>query len=433
MMAIGGSLLATPVGPVDSSEVLRSTGSDRLYLVARQPILDLDGRIHGYKLLLRGRSELEENGEAAGRTMAATAAFFGLQKPSVLKKLTGKMTAFVSCPVEALSDQLAQALPSTLTVLEIPTCQEISPDLIAVCQQLKALGFRLALDDFHWQPQLKQLVELADYVKLDFGRTLPEERRKLFEQLRGETIAVVANKVDTQAAYRQAREEGFSLFEGYYFCQPVATRNRRPPANQILRIDILKALQQDPIDLRKMSQLVKRDGPLTYQLLRLVNSPLWTVRQKVDSIEVALLAVGDDVFRRIATMAIAREFNGDQPAELLCMAMVRARFCEVAGLKRNLDPFGQYLLGLFSLLPAMQGQPMINLAPALPLSDEIRDALLGAKNPERVLLGWLESCERGDWSECDAEAQSGSLNQRELAKVYVDAVAWTEAALHSAS
>lgn len=156
------------------------------------------------------------------------------------------------------------------------------------------------------------------------------------------------------------------------------------------------------------------------------------MRQAVDSIDVALLLVGDDTFRRIATMAIASEFNGAQPAELLCMAMVRARFCEVAGLKRNLDPFGQYLLGLLSLLPAMQGQPMSEVAPTLPIDDKIREALLGTKNPERALLGWLENCERGDWTACDTDAEINKLNQQELAKVYVDAVAWTEAALHSA-
>jgi|CZKL01.1.fsa_nt_gi EAL and modified HD-GYP domain-containing signal transduction protein len=423
----------TPVRPANNTEGTPPSAPGHLYSVARQPILDLHGRVHAYELLFRGGTELDGCAELVGRTMVETAAFFGLQRPSELKKLTGKMSAFVNCPPEALCDLLEHTLPSNLTVLEIQASPEISPDLIALCRQLKVLGFRFALNDFKWEPQFKPLAELADYIKVDFGRTQPEERRALFEQLHAKTIAMLAKSVDTQADYRQAREEGFALFEGYYFCEPLPLRNRRPPVNQILRIDILKALHQDPLDLRKVSQLVKRDGPIAYQLLRLVNSPLWAMRQAVESIEVALLAVGDDAFRRIATMAIASEFNGAQPPELLCMAMVRGRFCEVAGLKRNLDPFGQYLLGLLSLLPAMQGQPMSDIAPALPLDDNIREALLGTKNPERVLLGWLESCERGDWAGCDVAAQTDNLNQQELAKVYVDAVAWTEAALHSAA
>jgi len=415
----------------DTGEGTGPTAAGRLCSIARMPILDLRGRVHAYKLLLRGVTGLDGNGETLSLTLAETAAFWGLQRPSELKKLTGKMTAFVSCPPEALCDQLTQTLPSTLTVLEITASAEFSPDLMAACQQLKALGFRFALEGFRGQPQLKPLVELADYITVDIGRTRPEERRELFEQIHGRTIVMLAKSVDTQADYRKAREEGFGLFQGYYFCEPVPMRNRRPPVNQILRIDLLKALQQNPLDLRKVSQLVKRDGPITYQLLRLVNSPVWAMRQAVDSIEVALLAVGDDAFRRIATLAIASEFNGSQPPELLCMAMVRGRFCEVAGVKRGLDSFGQYLLGLLSLLPAMQGQPMSDVASALPLDDEIRKALLGTKNPERVLLGWLENCERGDWAGGNAAAQIDNLNQQELAKIYVDAVAWAEAALHS--
>lgn len=423
--------MSTPVSLVLKAEDTQPGSSGGPYIVARQPILDLRGRVHAFEVVFRGGTALNGKGEQAARTMAETVAFFALQKPSEMKKLTGKMPAFVSCPVEALSDKLAQVLPSTLTVLEIPASLETSPDMIAACKQLKAEGFRFALNDLEYPGQSESLVELADYVKVNFRRIQPEARRKLIEQLRGKTIAMVARSVDTQADQLKARDEGFNLLQGYYFCQPAPTRNRRPPVNLLLRIDILRALQQDPLDLHKVSELVKRDGPIAFQLLRLVNSPLWATREAVDSIAAALLAVGDDAFRRIATMAIASEFNGTQPPELLCMAMVRARFCEVAGGKLNLDPFNQYLLGLLSLLPAMQGQQMEDIAPTLPFGDSIREALLGAMNPERVLLRWLENCERGDWDECDAAAQVDGLNQQELAKTYVDAVAWAEVALHS--
>jgi EAL and modified HD-GYP domain-containing signal transduction protein len=187
------------------------------------------------------------------------------------------------------------------------------------------------------------------------------------------------------------------------------------------------------MDVHKMSELVMRDGPLTFQLLRFVNSPVCALRQEVQSIERALVTLGEDTFRRIATLAIASQFNGSQPAELLCMAIIRGRFCEVAGLSRGLDPFNQYLLGLLSLLPAMQGMPMSEIAPTLPLNLEIREALMGTKNRDRSVLGWLESYERGDWNACDAAALADGLNQEELVRFYVKALEWAEAALHSAT
>jgi EAL and modified HD-GYP domain-containing signal transduction protein len=428
-MSVLGESMAAAIQPVHNSGDPAFTSTPGPCSLVRQPILDLRGRVHAYELLFR--RDPAPDGVSACNNLIETAANFGLEKPSELKKLTGKLTAFVRCPWEALNARLAQVLPAALTVLEIGPAPEVSPELVSSCRQMKALGFRFVLGDFTNDPQRASLLELADYIAVDFCRTNAEARRRLLGELRGKPITMLAKGVHTHADYRKAREEGFTLFEGYFFLEPAAMRNRRPPVNQMLRLDILRALQQRPMDMRKLSQLVKRDGPLTYQLLRLVNSPLWGMRQNVESIEVALVAVGENSFRRIATLAIASEFNGDQPAELLCMAILRGRICEVMAPKRGLDPFGQYLLGLLSLLPAMQGQPMNEVAPTLPLSAGILEALLGKECPERATLGWLENCERGDWAACDAAAQADGLDPTELSRVYVEAVAWTETALHS--
>jgi c-di-GMP-related signal transduction protein len=74
---------------------------------------------------------------------------------------------------------------------------------------------------------------------------------------------------------------------------------------------------------------------------------------------------------------------------------------------------------------------MSEVAPTLPLADEIVDALLGKRNRVRDVLNWLEHFERGDWADCDAAAQAGELDQQELARVYFEAAAWTEKALHA--
>ncbi len=238
-----------------------TAGSPRF--VARQPILDLRGRDHAYELLFRPSPALD-SGQSACQAMLENTKFFDLEKPHELKKLTGGLRAFVKCPVEALAKQLAQHLPPNLTVLEIPQASDPTPELIETCRELKALGFRLALNNFTWSPESEPLIELAGYVKVDFARSEPEVRRKLVDRLRDKPIAGLAMHVDTQAEYKQAREKGFTLFEGYCFCQPLAVKNRRPPTNQLLRIEILQALQKHPIDLPKVSESVKRDGPLTY-------------------------------------------------------------------------------------------------------------------------------------------------------------------------
>jgi len=397
-----------------------------LRYVARQPIMDFRSRVHGYELLFRAGPEavFRGDGDLATRTMLDNAVIFGLEK------LTGGLPAFVNCTLESLTGDLVSVLPPSMTVLEILEDLEPTPDLIAACRKLKSAGFRLALDDFTWELELEPLVELADYIKVDFILAGAAKRKALLKKLQGLSVAFIAEKVETQEEFRQAREEGFTLFQGYHFCRPVLMENRKVPANRLSQIEILQLLRSDQLELLHLAHLVKRDASLTYRLLRLVNSPMCAVRQEISSIQSALLTVGEETFRRMATLAITSELNSNQPAEILRMAFVRGRFCERAaelhGLKRN----EQFLLGLLSLLPAMLRVPMAELTPVLPLRREIQRALEGAATPERCLLTWLEFYERGDWAACDGVVQAYGLDQDELMRCSVEAMLWAEDALH---
>jgi EAL and modified HD-GYP domain-containing signal transduction protein len=394
--------------------------------VARQPILDLHGKVHGYELLFRDgpRAVFCGDRDAATRTMIDNALLFGLGR------LTGNLPVFLNCTEEALTGQLVHVLPAGMTVLEILETLDPSPALIGACQHLKACGFRLALDDFTWKAGIEPLVEIADYIKVDFAISDEQNRRELLRRLRGVTVALVAEKVETQEQYQQARDEGFTLMQGYYFCRPVLMTNHKVPANRLQHVEILRMLQDETMDMHELAGLVKRDTCLTYRLLRLVNSPMSAMRQEVQSVQAALIAVGEENFRRLATLAITSEMNAGQPMELLHMAFVRGRFCELASVFCNLRPTEQYLLGLLSLLPAMLRVSMNNLTPLLPLRDEIRRALEGEKLPERALLCWLEGHERADWATCDIVTEKQRLNPGDLLVCYEEALHWAEAALH---
>ena len=138
----------------------------------------------------------------------------------------------MNCTLDSLSERLVEVLPPGLTILEILETLEPTPELIATCRKLKAAGYRIALDDFIWKPKLAPLVELADYIKVDFLQTDAAGRQELFRRLRGITAVLVAEKVETQEEYKQACAEGFTLFQGYYFCRPSLFKYRKISANR---------------------------------------------------------------------------------------------------------------------------------------------------------------------------------------------------------
>jgi len=203
-------------------------------------------------------------------------------------------------------------------------------------------------------------------------------------------------------------------------------KNRIIPANRVFQIQILHQLYSESVDLKKLSQLVKQDASLTYRLLRLANSPVCAMRQQVRSIHAALVAVGLVTFRRIATLAITSELGAGQPQEILRTAIVRARFCELAAELCAMNSSEQYLLGMLSLLPAMMRVSMEELTPALPLREEIRQALEGKLNLERRPLQWLEHHENGDWDACDKGLELLNLDRNKVAACYAEALLWAE-------
>jgi EAL and modified HD-GYP domain-containing signal transduction protein len=402
--------------------------AEELRYIARQPILDAHGRVFGYELLFRSGpgAYFHGDGDVATRTMLDNSVIFGIEK------LTIGLPAFVNCTTQTLIEDQVFVLPPRLTILEILEDVEPTPSVIEACIKLKKAGFRLALDDFLWKAGLEPLVKLADFIKVDFTLLDAAGRASLRKQLKGSTVELVAEKVETQEEYQQARAEGFKLFQGYYFCRPILLTNRKLPANHASYLEILRIMQNETMDLRKLGQLVKRDASLTYRLLRLVNSPMYAVRLEVRSVDSALVMVGEETFRRIATLAIVSELNGNQPVEILRMALLRARFCELAAAFCGLNPEEQYLLGLFSLIPSMMRVPMSELAPVLPLREKIRDVLLGSSGPESSLLHWTECYERGEWVKCDTIASFYGLNEDRVISCRQDALVWAEAALKSA-
>jgi c-di-GMP-related signal transduction protein len=403
--------------------------SDFVRYIARQPILDRNGNVHAYELLFRNglTNSFQGDLETATYTTVDNAVMFGLEY------LTAGQLAFINCTGKVVIDELPRILPPASTVLELLETIEPTPELVQACRKLKKLGFRIALDDFIWKPSLAPLVELADYIKVDLLQLNHEERLKLLKELPRNSATLLAEKVETQEEYQLAREEGFKLFQGYYFCRPEMMTKRGIPANTRFHLEILQQLLNDPLDLIRLCPLVESDASLAYRLLRLVNSVGFGIRREVQSIHSAMVIVGDDSFRRIATLAIASQLNSARSAEILHTALVRARFCETAAPACQLNATEQYLLGMLSLFPAMLQVPIDEIAPMLPLRQQIRESLSGMAHPERKVLTWIESHEAGNWPASDRITQSQGLDGEQMARLYVEAVQWADTAIRAAA
>ncbi len=433
-------LIGCPVGPPELADIPKVSCAAKISSVsvpvpgappsdpaafrylARQPILDMHGRLRAYELLFRDgvAAGFQGDGDRASQTMIDNSILFGLQN------LTNGLPAFVNCTAETLLSDSIHLLPPKATVLEVLETVEPTAEIVVACHRLKGAGYRIALDDFLYRPALEPLIEIADYIKIDYLNTTDARRIRDLIRLDQFTGVLLAEKVEDEAGFELARGEGCSLFQGYYFSKPTIVKKHRVPPNQHVHFQLLQLLGETPLDLPRIEEIVKSEPSLAYRLLRYANSPLFGTSGLITSIRSALIAVGDDQFRRIAALAVTCELNCGPSGEIVRMALVRARFCEMVAERSGLKPTDQFLVGLFSMLPSMLQKPMVEAIGGLSLRTPLRDALLGVTNAERHGLEWIESYERGDFERADDLAHFYRMDLESLGKAFTEAALWAD-------
>ena len=194
---------------------------------ALQPIFTRRRQIFGYEALSRSGW----NNCFSGDSNAATRMMIDNWLLHSLGELTGEHPAFMNCTREALLSGILTNLPR-LTVLELLETIEPDKDVVAACRKMRGLGYRIALDDFQLAPNMERLVEIADYVKIDFRLSDRDERKEIFRCLKYSRATAIAEKVETQTEFETAIGEGFSLFQGFYLGRPIVFSKREIPVGE---------------------------------------------------------------------------------------------------------------------------------------------------------------------------------------------------------
>jgi len=397
--------------------------------LARQPILDRQRKTVAYELLFRSGWENFFSGDSddSTRQMLDNVLIAGTES------LSSSTLVFVKCTRDALVGNLAALLPPRHTVLEVLKTVDPDEEIVAACRALKKKGYRLALGNVFLSDQGRLLVQMADYIKIDFRATDKSSRMAILSSLRGGAAALVAERVEDEAEFATALEEGFHYFQGYFFCKPTMLARREVRTHHPHYLRLLALLAHSPLDRSAVERIVVSDPPLCFRLLRLANSAIYGRRSEARSVKRALVVMGDEDFRKLATIVIAGRLTPHRPHELLSLSLQRARLCELLAPHLHQDPGEQYLIGLFSLMDAILEIPMTAVLELIPFRLPVRDALLGKTNFTAVPLAAARSFESGEWAPVAESKELLSLGSDRLNRMCFEATRWAEDALREAS
>jgi EAL and modified HD-GYP domain-containing signal transduction protein len=398
-------------------------------LVSRQPIFSGNRDVVGYELLFRTGWHscfFPDSAEASEQAWIECL-------HTGIETLTAKQLAFIKCTREDLVTKMVMALPVKTTVLEVPPSSAPSEDdeLLAACIELRDMGYLFALDDFLPGPAVAPLLPIASYIKVNLRDTGPEIRRETKRITRGTKAILLATKVDDHLEFAMARAEGFELFQGRFFRNPMLIANRAILPSRMAYLRLMMELARSPINVDEVMRIVQSEPTLCYRLLVMANSPLWGVRSEVTSPRHALNLIGENRFRTLVSVATSCVLGQSQPSALIGLCLKRARFGEMLAPLVGENPSEQFMLGLLSLLDAMLETPMEPLLKTLPLRPEAKAALMGEKAPVGVLLGLIQNLESGDWESCVATARTLGISEEALAGAYVESMKWAAQAVAS--
>src|SRR6266853_125853 len=246
--------------------------------IARQPILNLRRDVFAYELLFRSGIQNSCEGispEQASVSMFDTSFLIGLQR------LTGGQRAFVNCPRDFLLQDYISLFPRELVVVELLETIQPDAEVVDACRRLKGKGYLLALDDFVDTPDWAPLIEIADFIKVDFRLTNFVKRRALAARYASKKIRMLAEKVETPQEFSEATAMGYSLFQGYFFCRPEILQHREIPTFKLAYLDLLRAATASEFDMPALASKIKHEASLTYKLLRYLISAAFDLRADI--------------------------------------------------------------------------------------------------------------------------------------------------------
>ncbi|MBU0751724.1 MAG: HDOD domain-containing protein [Gammaproteobacteria bacterium] len=273
---------------------------------------------------------------------------------------------------------LSDYIPAQDIILRLPVASCLKANAAPLLRRLQQDGFRLIADGL--PPAGSKLPASVTGIALDCGSAVMPHASEHLSQLPSPQLALGIDSTDALARCRDAR---FQWFAGSYPLRPsTATGNTKTgaPASAPL-LKLLSLVAQDA-ETHDIEMVLRQDAHLSYLLLRLVNSVSFALTQKISSFGQALQLLGRRQLQRWLQLLLYANPVAGGASPLLPRAALRAARMEAllrqAG---NADSGGDiadqaFMAGMFSLLDALLGKPLLEVVAPLNLADDLAAALL---------------------------------------------------------
>lgn len=333
---------------------------------------------------------------------------FLLQLSDILPTLSEHSRTVLTIPA-SWRNALAESRASTLQYIFV--LQE--GDIPTVSDDKRFLFARHAQENMAPNPDELILVNLQQHNIENLADDIPEWQSHQQQ--------IVAIGVNEQSDYDVCKAHRFNFCQGSFYTLPsLSDRKKISPSLQTLT-ELLVKLQNPDTEAEELASTINQDVALSYKLLRLINSAFFGLPREVNNTQQAIVMLGQN---KIKTWASLLGLSGidDKPVELRVVAMTRARMCELLAKYYKGHPDTFFAAGLFSTLDALMDNTLANLIEKLPLSPELKTALVEREGPAGLALQDALNYEQGNWQALN----DSPIPIEIMAHVYLDALHWSK-------
>jgi EAL and modified HD-GYP domain-containing signal transduction protein len=394
-------------------------------LFARQPILDQQKKLVAYELLyrdaLRPIVNQRDGDRATGKVVVGALSAMhdapgAISVPMFVNLTRSVLLAFTDPP-----------FPPEFMVLELLEDINVDAAVVDAVKDLKAKGYRIALDDFVWRESWRPLLPLADIIKVDVLDCPAAEVTFLAQRLQRFDATLLAEKVESRTMFEHCKRLGFELFQGYFFARPESVAGKKLSPNAGALLDLVGQLNKAEITTQELGEVIRRDAVLSVKLLRLVNSAAFQSGRKIDSVRQAIALLGLNRLRSWVMLLLLAGV-ADKPHELLRLIVLRAGMAERLSRALKIDtPERCFTAALFSGMDAMLDVPLPEIMARLPVSDALRLAVTEGEGEIGALLRAVKAYEQADWDSVSTALPKAELDA--LFDAYVESLVWTDSVL----
>lgn len=398
----------------------------RFAFFAREPIFDQTQQLFAYSLSFRDGNK----GCVPEHDTEKQASIESKLEALDLTSISREYKSFIEFTDTALEQELDGFEDPSSIIVHITEQQSSQTLIIEQCQKLKAKGFTFAAQRSSIENIEDTLLELVDIITIDAKHVNSKASDIASESnmsvIRDKRIKLLITSVSSASEFHSCKTAGFSYFQGYYFIHREEHNKDALPSSKLNILNLVSACNDQEFDIKKVNSIIERDASLSYALLRFINNPLINKRTEIDSLQHALIYLGEiEVKKFVALMAVISLSTG-QNSELLQVSLVRAKFIELM-FKETADKRHEsigFMVGLLSLLDVLLSKPMLEVLAQIALPDIVKITLQGEQTEFMPTLMLIRSFESGVWQTVINYSKEKSISQTNLHDKFNQAIQW---------